>query len=90
MSDVLVRGLPRAVHVKIQKLAASENLSVNQVLIRLIDEGLKNKKKDETEEAEHAFLFRQIRELREEMHHQYGKQEDSAKIIRELQNKRNR
>ena len=83
MSDVLVRGLPRTVHIKIQKLAASENLSVNQVFIRLIDQALRQKEGEESEEIRRAEAFERVRKLREKMHRLYGKQEDSAKLIRE-------
>jgi hypothetical protein len=83
MSNVLVRGLPEKVRIRIQKMADGENLSVNQMLIQLIVTAIniseKQKRRDEREQE----AFRRLDEFREEMYRKYGMFDDSAKLIRE-------
>lgn len=90
MSNVLVRGLPENIHRKIQKMAEAGNLSVNQVMVRLLAEAVEQEKEKKEDEGRHREAFRRLNELREEMYRKYGKQEDSTKIIREMREERTR
>ncbi len=83
MSDLLIRGLSPRVHQKIQKLAVSENLSVNQEVIRLIAMALEQAEKNRDIEERRAEAFRRIHEIREENFRKFGLSEDSTKLIRE-------
>ena len=83
MGDVLIRGLSSRVRSRIQKLAKSENLSVNQVFLKLISLSVERLEKEEEEEERRKEAFHRVAELREELHRKYGKFEDSAKLIRE-------
>ena len=54
MSDILVRGIPKRIHEQLRRLAKSHNLSVNQVMLKLIHYELE-RLGEETKEAENRF-----------------------------------
>jgi len=83
MSDLLIRGLPQSIHREIRELAKEQELSINQLLIRLIRQAIDyaEMKKDRKERQEKA--FQRINEIREEIHKKHGLLDDSTKIIRE-------
>ncbi|OGW84459.1 MAG: hypothetical protein A3C35_02920 [Omnitrophica bacterium RIFCSPHIGHO2_02_FULL_46_11] len=83
MSDVLIRGISRPIHIRIQKFAQSRNLSVNQMLIELIERAVKNFEEVEEQEKSRQEAFERARRLREEIYRKYGKFDDSTKLIRE-------
>lgn len=83
MSDVLIRGIPPRMHSRIQKLAQSENLSVNQAFLKLVASALEQLEKQEDEEERRREAFRGLKELRARLHAKYGKFDDSTKLIRE-------
>ena len=83
MSNVLVRGIPKRVHDRIQKLAQSKNLSVNQALIQLIEKAIEHLEEKDNQERERAEVFRRVEELRERLRREYGKFDDSTKLVRE-------
>lgn len=85
MANILLRGIPKTLHKEIEEIAHSENLSMNQLLLRLISEGLKTKEKREREKE----AFYRLNQIREELHEKYGLSEDSTKIIREFRDHRN-
>ena len=89
MSNVLVRGLPRIVHNRIQQFANSENQSVNQVLVWLITDAVKQMEKKKDEETWRAEAFQRLQEIREEIHRKHGLLDDSTKIIRHFRDTRN-
>ena len=72
MNTMLVRGIPPKIRREIQQMADAENLSVNQLLIRMIKEAVEASKKQKG-----------IEELREQIYRKYGLHEDSTKLIRE-------
>jgi flagellar biosynthesis component FlhA len=88
MGNMLVRGLPERIRRRLESFAESQNLSLNQTLLRLIEAGLQKEETEKEKEERRKEAFRRIRELREEIYRKYGFQEDSAKIIRELRDER--
>ncbi len=72
MSDILVRGIPKSIHIQIQKLAEKENLSVNQALVQWILMIVKERKKKEEEDVRRAEAFDRLLKVREELHAKYG------------------
>ena len=90
MDNALIRGISKRNRLQIQKFAKLQNLSVNQVFLRVIDVGLEHLD-EEMNKAEHRKqAFRRLRELREELRRKYGKQEDSTKLIRQMRDERSR
>ena len=83
MSDYLLRGIPFQIQKRVQRLANSENLSINQALIRLVSEALKVREEKEEGEKRRSDVFRRIDEQREKLYRKYGMMEDSTKLIRE-------
>jgi plasmid stability protein len=83
VSNLLIRGLSDGVRRKIQRLAAAENLSINQEVIRLIVMALEQAEGKKEMEERRAEAFRRIRELRKQFHQKYGMLDDSTKLIRE-------
>lgn len=83
MSDVLIRGIPAWVHQRLQRKAEAENLSVNQLLIRVIQEDLEQEKKNIEKEKRDKETFRRMRAIRERLRQKYGRMSDSTKLIRE-------
>lgn len=83
MSNILIRGVPPKIHREIQRRAAAQNLSVNQLLIRVIENDLKRGESEKEKEARRKEVFRRIRELRKENFRQFGLSDDSTKLIRE-------
>ncbi len=83
MSNVLVRGIPPRLHREIQRWAETENLSVNQLFIKLALEAVEARKKTDQEDEEKKDVFERIKELREEIYRRNGIMEDSTKLIRE-------
>lgn len=83
MSDLLIRGLSREVHRQIQKIAEEENLSVNQLLVRLLVHAVRRTQEKKEEQGRRREAFRRLEEMREKLHKKYGKFDDSTKLIRE-------
>lgn len=90
MSDILVRGIPRSLHVVIQKYAKDHGLSVNQLLVQWINSTAERVETDQEKEQRQQEAFKRIGEIREEIRKKYGKQEDSVKIIHEMREERMR
>lgn len=59
MSDVLIRGISPLIYQRIQRFAKEENLSINQMFLRLITSAV-----EESEVLKKA--FRRIRGIQEE------------------------
>ncbi len=83
MGDMLIRGLSKRIHERIQKLAKSRNASVNQTVLKMIHDDLERMDKGIDEEERRARAFERTRQLREEIWKKYGKFDDSTKLIRE-------
>ena len=83
MSDLLIRGLPERVHREIRDLAEEQNLSVNQLVLRLIHQAIDYAKMKEDKKACEKMAFQRITEMREKIYKKYGRFDDSTKIIRE-------
>ena len=88
MSNVLVRGIPEKVRRRIDKMARQENLSSNQLMVRLITQAIEKADLEREEEERRSEAFRGIERLREKIYKKYGKQEDSTKIIRQMRDER--
>lgn len=83
MSNLLLRGLSGKEHARLRHQAYSQNLSVNQYMLKLIRSTLNRPDKDQEKEARHAEAFRRLDEMRERLHRKYGLMDDSTKLIRE-------
>lgn len=83
MSDVLVRGIPKHIHDRVQKLAKSQNLSINQALIRLLIAALEHMEESTGEEKRRAQALKRLERIRARLHRKYACFDDSAKLIRE-------
>ena len=83
MSNFLIRGISMRLRQRIQKFARLQNFSANQLLIRIIDREIEHMEGNVDEEKQRAEAFKRMKELREELHQKYGRQEDSTKLIRE-------
>lgn len=89
MKNLLVRGLPDKICREIERMANDENLSLNQVMVRLITLAIEEagKKREQAKELTQAFV--RISEIREAIYRRHGISEDSTKLIREFRDKRN-
>lgn len=83
MSDLLVRGIPTKTRLRIYRLAKNQNLSLNQEILKLLEDALNQAEKQTEIEKRRQAAFKNIRVLREEMARKYGKFDDSTKLIRE-------
>ena len=83
MRNILVRGVPAKVRLRLQRLARFQNASMNQALLELLAWALEEKEKQTEAEHEREEVFRRVDELRERLRKKYGKFEDSTKLIRE-------
>lgn len=83
MSNILVRGIPKRIHNRIQKIAKLQNLSINQTLIQLITAAIEEQKDKRETEKERTEVFERVRRLRNEIRKKYGTFDDSTKLIRE-------
>ena len=81
--DILVRGVPDNLHREIREFATRENLSVNQVLLRLLQKAVERSEKENEEQKRRDKAFKRLNKRREEIRRKYGLQEDSTRIIRE-------
>lgn len=88
MSNVLIRGIPARIHEQIQKMAKTQNLSVNQTFIKLVCVALEQMENKAEEEERRAQVFERIERLREEIRKKYGRFDDSTKLIREARDSR--
>ncbi|OGX03417.1 MAG: hypothetical protein A3G87_09170 [Omnitrophica bacterium RIFCSPLOWO2_12_FULL_50_11] len=88
MSAILIRGLSPAVRRQLKKLASGENLSLNQAVIQLLKTALEIKEEKQVEECRRREVFERVDKLRAELHARYGTFDDSAKLIRELRDRR--
>lgn len=89
MSDILIRGIPKPIHEEVQKWAADENLSVNQMLLNVIKNAVEKREQQKKSDKRQTEAFRRLQEFRERMYRKYGLQEDSTKIIRHFRDTRN-
>lgn len=89
MNNVLVRGLSPHVYQRIQSMAKEENLSMNQMFLRLIASSVEKSEAEKEKDERQKEAFRRIREIREEIYQKYGLQDDSTKIIRKFRDSRN-
>lgn len=83
MSNIIIRGLSKRIHQRLQKLARSQNRSVNQTLLEILQTEIDRMEGRVNEEERRAQVFERVKKLREEIRRKYGKQEDSTKLIRE-------
>jgi len=90
MSNVLVRGLPEGIHRRIEKMAESQNLSINQLMVRFIIEGAEQAETEEKGRRRDEDAFKRLREFQERTWQKYGISEDSTKMIREFRDNRYR
>ena len=81
--NILVRGLSRKMHAKIQKLAKEEDLSVNQEVMRMLNIAIEKKEIQSMKRKKNSEAFKRLMELREELYKKYGMFEDSTHLIRE-------
>ena len=88
MSAMLIRGISPIMRKQIQKLASKENQSINQMIIQFIKNELERKKRQEEIEQSRKQAFQDLRKLREEHFKQFGKLDDSTKIIRHFRDTR--
>ena len=90
MCDILVRGVSERVRTRIQKIANSKNLSMNQILLQTINGLAEEGDKEKEELQRHREAMKRLKELREKMYKKYGMSTDSTQIIREARDSRNR
>lgn len=83
MGDILIRGVPRQTRSRIQRKAESQNLSMNQFLLRFIQENLREEETEEEKRRRHEEAFRRMDEIRGRLRRKYGRFDDSTKLIRE-------
>lgn len=83
MSAMIIRGLSKRIHQRIQKLAKSRNTSINQTLLRIIHDEIDRIEGRVNEEERRAQAFERMKQLRDEIRRKYGKFDDSTKLIRE-------
>jgi len=86
--NILVRDMPDGVHQKIREFATRQNISVNQVLLRMIREEMDRWQREKKEKEHREKAFQRIQKRREEIRRKYGLQEDSTKMIREFRDSR--
>ena len=90
MSPILVRGIPASIRRQILHLAAEQNLSMNQEILRLLKVALEKEKERREKEKERQDVFNRMEELRKRMYAKYGKREESWRLIREMREERMR
>lgn len=83
MSDLLIRGLPPRTKKEMEEIAKEEDLSLNQLVVRLLRQAIDQKYEKEEEAERHREAFRRLDELRERIRKKYGKFDESWKLIRE-------
>ena len=90
MSNFLIRGIPRSAHERIQRYARSQNLSLNQILVRWFLSFIEQVEEREEKERREKEAFRRIREIREEIARRPGKRMNSLKLLKEARKERMR
>lgn len=80
--DILLRGIPKGIKEKIKKMAVRRNLSLNQMMLRIIEDQLEIAEQEEKNKKKWERAFRDVDVIREELREKYGKFDDSAKSIR--------
>ena len=88
--NILVRGVPQKYKSRIQRIAQSKNLSVNQVVVQYVIRGIENERERENGDSRQQEAIRRLREIREEIYKKYGLSTDSTQIIREARDSRNK
>ena len=78
MADLLIRGFPESAKRRVERIARKRNSSVNKTIIYLLMHGLTSTRGTEQSKEDRDAAFRRVRELRDELHQKYGKQEDSV------------
>lgn len=88
MANILIRGLPERMHREIEEVAASKNLSVNQLLLQWIREAVQYDEERKESKKRQEEAFRRLEAIRKEISKKYGRQEESWRLIREDRNSR--
>lgn len=88
--NMLIRGIPLKYKTKIEKIAQSKNLSVNQVMVQLVIQSMKSEEEKQKAVIRQREAIRRLREMREAMYKKYGMSNDSVQMIREMRDSRNR
>ncbi len=83
MSDIIIRGLNKRIHQRLQKLAKSRSASMNQTLLEIIQGEIERIEGRVNEEKRRKEAFARTEQIRAELHKKYGKFDDSTKLIRE-------
>jgi len=83
MSDLLIRGLSPRTKKEMEEMAREEDLSLNQLAVRLLRQAIDQQNEKEEEEQRHREAFRRLEELRQRIQKKYGKFDESWKLIRE-------
>lgn len=90
MANVLIRGVPELVHKQIEKIAKKEDLSVNQMMVQILRDWVKQEAERRRKDEDRLDVFLRIEQLREKIRKEYGVQEDSWKLIREARDERSK
>ena len=90
MSAMLIRGMRSRMKLQIRRYAKSKDLSTNQALLSLINMAFETMNSEEEKENQRKQAFQDIRQLHQEMRRKYGRQDDSAKLIREMRDELSR
>ena len=69
MSDVLIRGISPRIHSRIQKLAKAQNLSINQMMLKLIETAFERLEAKPEEERRREEAFRHMERFFTEFRH---------------------
>jgi hypothetical protein len=89
MCNIIVRGISERVRSKIQRIASVKNLSMNQILVQVINQLADEEGKEKEELQRHREAVKRLKELREKTYKKYGLSTDSTQIIRESRDARN-
>lgn len=83
MSQVLIRRVPRFAYAQLQRISRLQDLSRNQLLVRLMIATIKNNLQNKDDRERHSENFRKLLELRREIYEAHGRFDDSTALIRE-------
>ena len=81
--NMLIRGVPMKCKTKIEKIAQSKNLSVNQVLVQFVIRYAEEEGKEQSADARQREAIGRLRQMRENMRRKYGISNDAVRWIRE-------
>ena len=88
MCNMLVRGISQQVKMEIEEAAHIRDLSVNQLLVHYISEGIKRERKEKEALKSHMKAMRDLKKMREELYKKHGVSNDAVQIIREMRDSR--